>query len=152
MTNGSPDEAFLKAFKDCTLPFEQWKHRAHLKVAYLYLRQLPFAEALDKIRANIQRYNAATNTPETLERGYHETMTVAWLRLVDFTLREYGPAASADEFLEAQEHLLNRKVLRFFYSRDRLLSWHAKTEFVEPDLAPFPRCAKELVAADVRRL
>ena len=144
MINGLPDEAFLKAFEDCTLPFEQWKHRAHLKVAYLYLRHLPYAPALDKIRANIRRYNAATNTPETLERGYHETMTVAWLRLVDFTLRAYGPAASAEEFLDAQEQLLNRKALRFFYSRDRLLSWQAKAVFVKPDLTPFPRSTKQI--------
>ena len=143
MTNGSPDEAFLKAFEDCALPFEQWRHRAHLKVAYLYLREMPFNSALEKIRANIRRYNAATNTPESLERGYHETMTVAWLRLVDFTLRECGPAASADEFLEAQEQLLNRRALLFFYSRDRLISWQAKAEFVEPDLAPFPRSTKQ---------
>ena len=152
MNNGSPDEAFLKAFEDCTLPFEQWKHRAHLKIAYLYLRQLPYAQALDKIRVNIQRYNAATNTPETLERGYHETMTVAWLRLVDWTMRECGTAASANEFLEAQEQLLDPRALDFFYSRERLISWQAKAEFVEPDLAPFPRSINALVAADVRRL
>jgi hypothetical protein len=139
MSNLSPDEAFLKAFEDCTLPFEQWKHPAHIKVAYLYLRALPFDGALAKVRASIQRYNAATNTPETLERGYHETMTVAWMRLVQFTLEEYGPAAGAEAFLETQEHLLNRKALRFFYSRDRLISWQAKAEWVEPDLTPLPR-------------
>jgi hypothetical protein len=144
MNNGVPDEVFLRAFEDCTLPFEQWKHRAHIKVGYLYLLHLPYSQALDKARANIKRYNAATNTPETLERGYHETMTVAWMRLVEFTLREYGPAASADEFLKAQEHLLNRKALRFFYSRERLISWQAKAEFVEPDLTPLPRSAKEM--------
>jgi hypothetical protein len=143
MINGLPDGEFLKAFEDCTLPFEQWKHRAHLKVAYLYLCRLPYDEALDRIRENIKRYNAATNTPETLERGYHETITVAWMRLVHFTLREYGVATSADEFLEAQEQLLNRKALRFFYSRDHLMSWRAKAEFVEPDLAPFPQSKME---------
>ena len=143
MTNGSPDEAFLQAFEDGTLPFEQWQHRAHLKVAYLYLRQLPYAQSLDKIRENIRRYNAAKNTPESLERGYHETMTVAWMRLVDCTLREYGSAASAEEFIEAQEQLLNRKALRFFYSRDLLVSWRAKTEFVEPDLAPLPQSVQK---------
>lgn len=148
----SPDETFLRAFEDCTLPFAEWRHRAHIKVAYLYLRQLPFAEALEKIRANIKRYNAATNTPETLERGYHETITVAWMRLVDFTLHEYGPAASADEFLEAQEQLLNKKALRFFYSRDRIISWKAKAEFMEPDLAPFPQSSKQFIAAEVTRL
>ena len=33
MTNGTSDQDFLRAFEDCTLPFEQWKHRAHVKVA-----------------------------------------------------------------------------------------------------------------------
>src|SRR5690606_30705998 len=117
------DAAFLRAFEDCSLPFAEWKHRAHLKVAYLYLCQYPFERALERVRENIRRYNAATNTPESLERGYHETMTVAWLLLVNFTLREYGPAASADEFIEAQEQLLNRKALRFFYSHERLINW-----------------------------
>jgi hypothetical protein len=147
MSNGATDEMFLRAFEDCTLPFEQWKHRAHIKVAYLYLRQLSYAQAIDKIRTNIQRYNAATNTPELLERGYHETMTQAWMQLVYCTLCEYGPAANADEFLDAQEHLLNRKALRFFYSRDQLISWRAKAEFVEPDLAPLPHSAKEFSPA-----
>ena len=95
------DNDFLKAFENCTLPFPEWKHRAHLKIAYLYLRQYPFPQALNRVRGNIKRYNAATNTPESLERGYHETMTVAWLWLVHFTLCEYGPAPSADEFLDA---------------------------------------------------
>src|SRR6185436_3226610 len=102
------DAEFLAAFEDCTLPFAEWRHRAHLKVAYLYLRQLPFEPALEKMRQNIKRYNAATHTPEALERGYHETMTVAWMRLVHFTLCAYGPAASADEFLEREQQLLNR--------------------------------------------
>ena len=69
-----------------------------MKLAYLYLRQYPFEQALERTREKIQRYNALTDTPDELERGYHETVTVAWLRLVEFTLREYGPAASADEF------------------------------------------------------
>src|SRR5687767_958294 len=144
MPNGSADETFLRSFEDCTLPFEQWKHRAHIKVAYLYLRELPYEQALVKVRTNIKRYNAATNTPETLERGYHETMTVAWMKLVNFTLCEYGPANTADEFLDAQEHLLNRKALRFFYTRDCLISWRAKTEWVEPDLVPLPVSKKNL--------
>ena len=144
MTNGTSDQDFLQAFENCTLPFERWKHRAHLKVAYRYLRELPYEQALAKARMNIKRYNAATSTPETLERGYHETITVAWMKLIEFTLREYGPAATADEFLDAQEQLLNRKALRFFYTRDHLISWRAKAEWVEPDLVPLPVSRKGL--------
>ncbi len=136
------DVRFLYAFESCTLPFAEWHHPAHLKVAYLYLRQFPFEQALAKARKNIKRYNAATNTPETLERGYHETITVAWMKLVQFTLSEYGPAPSAEEFLAAHENLVNRKALRFFYSHEQLMSWRAKAEFVEPDLARLPSSAK----------
>ena len=135
----SPDETFLRAFEDCTLPFEQWRHRAHLKVAYLYLRQLPFDDALIKVRTDIKRYNASTNTPEALERGYHETITAAWMRLVHFALCERGPAASAEEFVEREKDFLPKDGLFKFYSREQLISWRAKAEFVEPDLAPFPK-------------
>jgi hypothetical protein len=65
--------------------------------------------------------------------------------LVHCALRESGPSASADEFLEREAQLLNSKALRFFYSRDRIISWQAKAEFVEPDLTPLPRSAKEQV-------
>jgi hypothetical protein len=136
------DADFTNAFEACLIPAADWKHRSHLKIAYLYLREHSFAEALNRIRAGIKRLNATTNTPDALDRGYHETMTVAWLRLVEFTLREYGPAATADEFIDAQEHLLNRKALRFFYSRDHILTWKAKTEFVPPDITPLPQSQK----------
>lgn len=142
------DTRFIQSFEACTLPFPEWHHRAHLKVAYLYLRRFPFDQALERVREAIKRYNAATNTPESLGRGYHETMTVAWMRLVDFTLREYGPAGGADEFLDAQEQLLSRKALRFFYSGNQLISWRAKAEFVEPDLVPFPRSHKAIAGAE----
>lgn len=152
MTNGSPDEAFLKAFQECTLPSSEWHHRAHLKVAYLYLQRFPFEEALNRIRESIKRYNAVTSTPENLERGYHETITQAWLRLVHLALCEYGPAATADEFLDAQPQLLTHRALRFFYSRGRLISWQAKAEFVEPDLAPLPRSIRQGAHAPITKL
>ncbi len=138
MINVLGDEAFLKAFENCALPFAEWRHRAHLKVAYLYLRELPFDDALAKVRKNIQRYNAATNTPEELERGYHETITVSWMRLIQSALDERGPAASADEFVEREAEVLSKDALLKFYSRDCLFSWRAKADFVEPNLTPFP--------------
>lgn len=152
MTIGSPDEAFLRAFEDCTLPSSEWRHRAHIKVAYLYLRQFPYDQALNRIRESIKRYNAATSTPENLERGYHETITQAWLRLVHLALCEYGPASSADEFLNAQPQLLTHRALRFFYSRERLVSLQAKAEFVEPDLAPLPRSSRQGSHAPMTKL
>ncbi|MEY2466227.1 MAG: hypothetical protein QOD03_748 [Verrucomicrobiota bacterium] len=136
------DADFLLAFENCTLPFAEWKHRAHVKVAYLYLRQFPLEQALEKIRGGIRRYNVATNTPETLDRGYHETITQAWTRLIHFTLCEQGAAATAQEFFEQNPQLTNKGALLLFYSRERITSWRAKVEFVEPDLMPFPKMPK----------
>ena len=90
------------------------------------------------MRDSIKRFNTAHKVPETVDRGYHETLTQVWMRLVHFTLCQYGPADSADAFYDAHPQLWQAKVLRFFYSRDRLMSLAAKAEFVPPDLAPLP--------------
>jgi hypothetical protein len=133
------DETFLSRFEAGTFPLEQWHHREHIKVAYLYLRAHPFELAVERMRTGIRALNAAHGVPDELARGYHETMTQAWMRLVHVTLCEYGPAASADEFFALNPQLTEKKVLRLFYSRDRVMSAAAKARFVEPDLAPLPQ-------------
>jgi len=132
------DQEFLDQFEDCTLPFEQWKHRAHVKIAYLLLTQLSFDEAVDRMRAGIKAFNAANDVPEGPTQGYHETMTQAWLRLIHGTIQRHGPAESADAFFDAHPELWQSKILRLFYSPERFMSAQAKTEYLEPDLTPFP--------------
>lgn len=133
------DAEHLRRFEDHSLPLEQWNHRAHLKVAYLYLSQFSFAEALERLRTGIQAYNAAQGIQDTPTGGYHETMTQVWLQLVYTALRQFGPADTADEFFDAQTQLCDKRTPLLFYSRDRLMSAEAKRSFVEPDLAPLPR-------------
>lgn len=132
------DAELLARFEDCTLPAEQWHHAEHIRIAYLYLRQHDFPEALNRMRAGLKALNTAQNVPESLDRGYHETLTRGWLQLVHVMLAEYGSAESSLAFLEAHPELSQRKALRLFYSRDRLMSWEAKREFLAPDLAPLP--------------
>ena len=70
------DDEFLAAFEARTL--EEFHHRDHIKVAYLYLRQHPLDEAITKVRAGLQALALAWNAPvDKLEEGYHETMTQA---------------------------------------------------------------------------
>jgi hypothetical protein len=95
------DDAFLQQFEDRTLPFVQWTHRAHLKVAYLYLTRMDFDSAAQKV-CGIRAYNAANRVPESPTNGYHQTTTMAWLHIIAAMLAEYGPAPTADEFLDSQ--------------------------------------------------
>ena len=133
------DEAFLKQFETAAWPKAEWHHRQHIKVAYLYLRRYSLETATVKIREGIQAYNVAHHVEDTLLSGYHDTMTQAWLRLVYFTLCEYGPAENADTFFDQHPQLSEKKILRFFYSKARFTSPAAKANFVEPDLAPLPQ-------------
>ncbi|HVU39263.1 MAG TPA: hypothetical protein VHC95_13090 [Opitutales bacterium] len=136
------DEKFIAEFEACRWPLDQWHHRDHIKLAYLYLRRYPLAEAGARIRAGIQAHNRAHGIADTPTGGYHETMTQAWMRLVHFTLCEYGPAETADAFFEQSPHLSQKKALRFFYSPELFLSPQAKGEFVAPDLTAFPQSRK----------
>lgn len=132
------DAEHLRRFEDHSLPKEQWTHRAHLKVAYLYLLRFPYAEALDRLRAGIQAYNAAHGIIDTPTGGYHETMTQVWLQLVHTTLRQFGPADTADAFFDTQTQLSDKHAPHLFYSREHIMSPEAKRSFVAPDLTALP--------------
>ena len=135
------DDEFLRRFEDCSLPFDEWTHRAHIKVAYLYLRANDYDVALAKVRTGIKGYNAAHNVPESDTSGYNETTTCAMMQLVATTITAYEPVMptpNADAFCDAHPQLLTKHVLRFFYSPERRMQLNAKMEFVEPDLAPLP--------------
>lgn len=135
------DTELKRQFEDLSLPFEQWTHRAHIRIAYCYLCEYAFPEALDRLRSAIQAYNMAHNVPEGPTRGYNETTTVAFLRLIDSTMRAYGhlmPTRDSNAFCETHPHLLQKEILRLFYSPQRRLHPDAKATFVEPDLAMLP--------------
>ncbi len=115
------DDELLIQFEACTLPYEMWTmHRTHLKVAHLYLKRYPFDDALERIRRGIKAYT----------------------HLIAAVMQAYGamlPTTTADEFCDTHPQLLTKHALRLFYSPGQRLHPLAKTEFVEPDLAPLPR-------------
>lgn len=134
------DDEFLAAFEACTL--EEFHHRDHVKVAYLYLRRHPLDDAIAKVRSGLQALAVAWSAPvDDLEKGYHETMTQAWVRLVHLALRDHGSSESADAFCDQQPNLMQKTYLQSFYSRECLTTWEAKRRFVEPDLTPFSKAA-----------
>jgi len=138
------DEDLFRQFCDCTLPSEEWTHRAHVKVAYLHLCKYSFDDALEKLREGIQQYNASRNVPEGPLQGYNETTTHAFLHILKGTMDAYGdtfPTPDADSFCDTHPHLLNKHILRLFYSPERRQHPNAKTQFVKPDLAPLPKCS-----------
>jgi hypothetical protein len=143
------DREFLARFEAAAIPSDEWKHRDHIRVAFLYLSQRPFDAALDAIRKGIRRLNRANDVPEGPTMGYHETVTVAWACLVAVTIAAHRPVdPSSAAFLEANPHLLAKTLLRLYYTRDRILTADAKARFVAPDLAPLPRAPGAVLSGE----
>ena len=136
------DQELYERFCDCTLPPEEWTHRGHVKVAYLHLCKFPFDEALVVLRDRIKLYNASRNVPEGPLQGYNETTTHAFLHIIKATINAYGeklPTHDADSFCDTHTHLLNKHLLRVFYSPEKRLHPDAKSKFIEPDLTSLPK-------------
>jgi hypothetical protein len=129
------DAEFLNAFEQCALPEESWTHRAHVRMAWLYLGKGTRGEVLPIVREGIQRYNGTLN--KTL--AYHETITQAYLILIDDRMRHHQGCTSFEEFCVANPDLLDGlAALLVHYRRETLFSQAARQAFVEPDLAPWP--------------
>ncbi len=131
-------ERLVRAFESCTLPRAAWTHRAHLTVALWYLFHYSGEEAVMRIRNGIKRYNAANGVAMTKESGYHETMTLFWILIVSRFLMLAGANRSIVEIANEMIERFDDSGLPFeYYTRERLLSWRARTSWVEPDLKPF---------------
>lgn len=130
-------EILIKAFEAGTLSRSEWTHPAHLTVALWYLTHYPKSEATNRIRNNIQRYNLAKGIQTTQDSGYHETITLFWIQLIHQYLSAVPPTFP---LLNLTNNLIqNYGNPRFpfeYYSRDLLMSWEARKNWVEPDLKP----------------
>ena len=128
----------VAAFRAHNLPKEEWTHLAHLRVGAWHVHHFGFAAALDMLRDGIRRLNDFHGTVNSTSSGYHETITVAYARLIEQFLSMFD----ADVPLERRVGLLTesllaeRSVLLRFWSREELMSPRARAEWVPPDLAP----------------
>jgi hypothetical protein len=120
-------------FEECSWPYERWTHRAHLAVAVVYLRTSLIEEATRRARRNIQNYNRARGDPD----GYHETLTVFFMRLIDRWLREHAGGKTLVEIVADLARGFTMRSLLDYYSSERLWSSEAKAAWVEPDLKPW---------------
>lgn len=127
----------LRGFETCELPRERWTHAAHLTVALCHLLEYDWPEAIRRVREGIQRYNEAHGVETTRERGYHETLTLFWMRHVRaFLERDYNEARPLVPLANELVARADKNLPLSHYTRERLFSWEARLGWVEPDLRP----------------
>ena len=126
-------------FRAAKLPRAQWTHLAHLRVGAWHVHHFGATEALVRLRHGIRALNVANGTANTPTGGYHETITAAYVTLIDAWLEQAADATVSlelrvDQMLSGP--IADRKVLLRFWSQETLMSPAARAAWVAPDLAP----------------
>lgn len=119
-------------FERCEWPYPRWTHRAHIGVALYYLRTYSLEVALDRGRLHIPMYNRTRGDPA----GYHETITVLFMRRVHRYLQDNPSQPSLADAIEEVAAACDMLWPLRYYSTERLWSAEARAGWVDPDRQP----------------
>jgi hypothetical protein len=120
------DAEFLAALESCALAEAQFDHHGHLRAAWLYLRSSSFPEALARMSAALKRFSADMGKPDR----YHETITVAYMAVINERLHARGSRDNWGDFLWDNPDLADRRLLTHYYRPKTLASANARRVFV----------------------
>ena len=120
----------VESFEACSFHPSEFRHHQHLTVALWYVRHLTPEEAVTRMTSGIRRLAEAYG-----KSGYHETITLFWLRIVsDFEAKADAGASLAAIANQLIDYCNDKNLILDYYSAELLESPRAKVEWVEPDL------------------
>lgn len=131
------DEQFARAFERGEIAPAEFDHRAHVRVAWVYVREGPSLDAATtRMRDGIRRFAAAAQASQK----YHETITVLWMRLLADAASHLAAPCELVELFAQYPELADKDLPLKYYSRERLFSEDARTRWVPPEsgTARFP--------------
>jgi hypothetical protein len=128
------DEEFAQSFMDGSLAPARFRHRDHLRLTWLLIRQLGLEEAGTAVASGIQRFAAAHGHAER----YHETLTQFWVRLVGHVMQAHPEIGDFEAFMAAFPHLLDTGLPYRHWRRETMGSAAARAHWVEPDFLALP--------------
>jgi hypothetical protein len=127
-------EQLFNDFTSQRLDKTSWTHEAHLIVALMHLKQFDYHDALCRMRAGIILLNKKHETENNGQKGYHETLTILWITILDFYIRKFPSQTKAEtvnSFLLTP--LADRSLPSLFYEKEKVLSSLYRANFVPPD-------------------
>ena len=130
------DQTFRVEFESCDFPPEEFNHRGHLRLAYIYLAEHDTETAYHLMRDAIHKFIKHHGADIS---KYHDTITRAWILAVRHFMEKTSSAESANSFIDQNPEMLDSKIMMTHYSTELLFSDEARTNFVDPDLDPIPR-------------
>lgn len=129
------DRRFLESFEAFELDAANFRHREHLRIAYILLSTHDIESARIRLKAALLGYLSHIGAGE---EKYHETLTTAWLLAVSHFMQLSAPSSCFDDFIELNDKLLDSSIMLTHYSRKLLQTTRARAVFMAPDLDPIP--------------
>ncbi len=128
-------ELFILQFENRMLPKSEWDHEARLVAAIYYNWDFDEEMAFQKMKANIITYNRSIGVENTDDGGYHETITIFWMRLTRKYLAENEFKTIEDAYSSFMDSGFTSEDLPLeYYSEAVLLSETARLEWIEADI------------------
>src|SRR3954465_767599 len=121
------DDDFLAAFRSGTLPLSDFDHRAHVRAGYLMVSRHGLGLAIEHFGKDLRAF-AEGHRKAGL---YHETITVAFLALINERIA-IGGDHGWRAFAVANADLFQRNSLAAFYAPEELASADARRVFLLP--------------------
>jgi hypothetical protein len=108
-------ERLVRGFEDGTWPVKEWKHAHHLMLAASYI--LDGDDALERLRTGIPRYTVSQGGENTVDAGYHETLTCFWYWLIRGFIRQLPAGLTRAEVVHrvVDEYAPQRDLFRRYY-------------------------------------
>ena len=130
-----PPALSIEAFETGCIDADAFDHEAHVRVAWLYLREYPATEATRRFCAALRRLTVALGAPGK----YHETITRFYLRVIAQRHQD-EPARDWEAFRAANRDLFggSDNVLNRYYSPELLATPRAREIYLPPDREPLP--------------
>jgi DNA-binding NarL/FixJ family response regulator len=131
------EQKLIHQFQQRSLSKQEWTHEAHLIVAFHYLSRYSYNQALSYIKEGIKKLNQAHGKLN----AYHETITVAFAKLIHAHLSQAPIWIHSKAFFESFPYLNSKDALTpllNYYSHDVIMSEAARKTFIEPDLNTLP--------------
>lgn len=129
----------IAGLRSRTLSKQEWTHGAHLVAAVALLAERGLRGAMATMPEIIRRYNEATGVENTDTNGYHHTITVFYLHLIDnFVAQRREMAVHEQSSALLRSDLAARDYAFKFYSKGLLFSVDARRGYIAPDINPFP--------------
>lgn len=127
------EEEFLNQFENLSLSPDDFNHRGHLWLGWLYVRDYELGEASKKLTQGIRDFANSLGAANK----FHFTLTTTFACAIKSRFKE---GQSFEEFLLENEDLKTNPIslVETHYSQELLRSSEAREKLVPPNREPFP--------------